>query len=251
MATADLSIICAVSARVFGVFVCLPISDAIQILPRLFLALCFALPLSLQIEPSAEVSWHTPLAEFLVGLIIASPIRVFAEAAEMLGELLDTARGQTIGSVIDPLNGQQVSDMATLLRIASTVLVIQVGGFDRVVEAVRVSYSHLPLAGPIVAEGFLRSILHRGFGIVASACALSSVWLLAYLLSDLAASLLGKVTQGLSFTSTASIVKMVFTIILLLNLLWQPGQVTALARRASRAMAIHPLSADQLGGLWP
>jgi flagellar biosynthesis protein FliR len=229
----DLGYVCAVSARIFGVLVCLPFGDALQSLPRLFLAVCFGVALSSHIELSATPAWHTPLTEFLVGLLLATPIRMFAEAAEMLGELLDTARGQTIGSVVDPLNGQQVSDMASLLRIGATVLVIQVGGFERMLEAVRSSYSYLPLVPPVIPEDFLHSIVTSGLRVVIDGCSLSSVWLLVYLLSDIAAALLSKMMHGVSFVSTASLVKLVMTLVLLVNLLMHPSQVSKIAVRAS------------------
>jgi len=232
----DLGVVCAVSARVFGVLVCLPFGDALQTLPRLFLALCFGVALSSDIELLVAPTWHTPLSEFVVGLLLATPVRIFAEAAEMLGELVDTARGQTIGSVVDPLNGQQVSDMATLLRLGATVLVIQVGGFDRLLEAVRSSYSHLPLTSPQIPEKFLHTLVPTGLGIIVDGCSLSSVWLLAYLLSDIAAALLSKMMNGLSFTSSASLVKLVMTVVLLLNLVMNPVQVTQIAMRASAGL---------------
>ncbi len=233
----DLGTVCATAARIFGVLVCLPIGDALQLLPRLLISLCFGIALSSPLNPQTVLQWHTPLTEFMIGLILAAPIRMFADVAELLGELIDTARGQTIGSVLDPLNGQQVSDMAGILRVGATVLVILVGGFDRVIEEVSASYTYLPLGQAAVPEGMLCSILHKGVALVSSACALSSVWLLVYLLSDLAAALLSKVSPGLSFVSSASVVKMVLTIILLLNLAWHPRQIEDMAKGASTSLA--------------
>lgn len=235
----DLTLIAAASARIFGVLVCLPISDAIQTLPRLFLSICFGAALSQQINQPPFFFWHTPLTEFVVGFILAAPLRIFVEAAEMLGELLDTARGQTIGSVMDPLNGQQVSDMASLLRVGATVLVINLDGFDRAVDAVRSSYAAIP-ASVFFAnnETLLHSIANNGLNLVTSACSLSCVWLLAYLLSDISAAMLARVTQGLSFTNSSSIVKMVLTFLLLGNLLSQPSAVTRLATRVTTTLGI-------------
>jgi flagellar biosynthesis protein FliR len=149
---------------------------------------------------------------------------------------------------MDPLNGQQVSDMASLLRVGATVLVINLGGFDRAVEAVRLSYEAIPVSGFYADETLLRTVAHSGLGLVTGACSLSCVWLLAYLVSDISAAILARVTQGLSFTSTSSIVKMVLTFILFSNLLFHPSEVTRLATKATAMLWIPDSPPDSDGG---
>jgi flagellar biosynthesis protein FliR len=132
---------------------------------------------------------------------------------------------------MDPLNGQQVSDMATLTKLAVTILAIQLGGFDLCVAALRRSYEAFPLGGLELGNDFLTTILRSGLEIIGAALALSSVWLLAYLVTDLTAALFTKVSQGLCFSTTANVVKMALTFLLLLNVMLQPKDVNHFVQR--------------------
>ncbi len=231
MLSVDIFAIAGITARTFGLLISLPTGDALQTLPRLFIAVCFAAALAPGVAMPDEFSWYRLIPEFLIGLLIAAPIRILAESGEMFGEIIDTARGQTIGSVMDPLNGQQVSDMATLTKLAVTILAIQLGGFDLCVAALKRSYDAFPLGGLEVGNDYLTTILRSGLEIVGAALAFSSVWLLAYLVTDLTAALFTKVSQGLCFSTTANVVKMVLTFLLLLNVLLQPKDVTHFVQR--------------------
>ena len=231
MLSVDIFAIAGITARTFGLLISLPTGDALQTLPRLFIAVCFAAALAPSLVMPEQFSWYRLAPEFLIGLLIAAPIRFLAEAGEMFGEIIDTARGQTIGSVMDPLNGQQVSDMATLTKLAITVVAIQLGGFDLCVAALKQSYDFFPLGGLQIGEQFLMSILHSGIGIVGAALSFSSVWLLAYLITDLSAALFTKVCQGLCFSTTANVIKMILTFLLLVNLLMQPKDFVDLVKR--------------------
>ena len=225
MVSIDVLGIAGITARTFGMLISLPTGEGLQTLPRLFIAVCFACALAPALPPAPEFSWYRLAPEFIVGLLIAAPVRFMAEASQMFGELIDTARGQTIGSVIDPLNGQQSSDMATIARVAMVTFAIHLGAFDSCVEALKHSYIALPLGGALLYEGVLSSVLRQGITIVGVALSFSSVWLVAYLITDMATSILSKVTQGIQFTSTGTVIKMVLTFVLLLNLWLNPQEL--------------------------
>jgi flagellar biosynthesis protein FliR len=235
--TIDVMAIAGVSARTFGMLISLPTGDALQTLPRLLISVLFGWAVASTIQLPTEVSALTLALEFMVGFLIAAPLRFLSDAAEMFGEVIDTARGQTIGSVVDPLNGQQGSDMANILRVAVVVLAIQLGGFDRCVEALRASYTSLPLGGVNFDSDVVSGTLRQGLGIVSAALSLSAVWLTAYLAIDLACALMSKVCTGLQFTSTSTLLKMIITFILLLNLLNKPTETIKLI-----ASQTHPVS---------
>ncbi len=227
--------IAGITARTFGMLISLPTGDGLQMLPRLLVAVCFACALAPAIPVNSEFSLVRLGPEFLIGVLLAAPLRFLAEAGEMFGELIDTARGQTIGSVVDPLNGQQASDMASITRLAIVVLAIHLGAIDGSLEALRVSYVALPLGGPLLYESSLTAILRQGVATVGVAVSCCSVWLVAYLVIDIAAGITAKVTQGLQFTSAASIVKMFVTFALFMNLLANPREVCSFISEYSRA----------------
>lgn len=223
--------IAAISARCFGVLVCLPIADGIQHLPRLFIAILFALALS-QGSPAPEgytLFWLGP--EFLIGVLIAAPLRFAAEAGHMFGELIDTARGQLMSSVIDPLNGPQVSDMAAIARLAVVALALHLGALEMCVESLKYSYELYPLDNQMVFEDGIADVLRRAFALLKAAVGLASVWFVSYVAIDIIAALLAKVMQGLSFGSAATIAKMVVTLLLFLNLVAEPQELAEVVKR--------------------
>lgn len=237
MVSIDVLGIAGITARTFGMLISLPTGDGLQILPRLFIAVCFACALAPTVPVDSGFSMLRLAPEFLIGLVIAAPLRFLAEAAEMFGELIDTARGQTIGSVVDPLNGQQTSDMATITRLAMVTLAIHLGAFDRCVEALKVSYVAVPLGGMLIYDGVLTSILRQGVAIVGVALSLSAVWMAAYVVTDIASGVLAKAIQGLQFTSTATVIKMVLTFILLLNVVVHPKEICSIVVRHTHIAA--------------
>lgn len=231
----DVLAIAGITARTFGMLLSLPTGEGLQTLPRLFIAVCFAAALAPLVPAQNGFAIYHVGLEFLIGLLIAVPLRFMAEAAAMFGELIDTARGQTIGSVVDPLNGQQGSDMATLTRLAMITLAIQLGAFERCVEAIAASYDALPIGAALLYEDLLSSILRQGVAIVTVALSFSSTWLVAYLVTDIAAGVMAKVSQGLQFTSTATVVKMIVTFILLMNLLVNPQEISTFVLKHIRS----------------
>lgn len=143
----------------------------------------------------------------------------------MFGELLDTARGQTIGSVVDPLNGQQNSDMASIARLGVVALALHMGALELMMETLKRSYILFPLGGELLAEDLLLDTVRRGFALIGVAIGFSTIWLVAYLMIDLVCAMFSKMVQGMYFTSTAGVAKLVITMFLLTNLLAEPHEL--------------------------
>lgn len=219
------------AARVFGVLVSLPIGDGLQTLPRLFISLCFGAALAGNIETSIELQWYRLPLEFLIGVVLALPVRILADSLEMFGEILDTARGQMVSSINDPLNGARVSDMASLFRIAGMIVAIHVGAIEQVLISVRNSYGHTPSLPWGLEHDCLLSITAICSAIVSASLSLSSVWLLAYLIVDLSSALLARTMHGLQFTSVGTVLKLTLTFILIGNAIAHPqGALPMLSR---------------------
>lgn len=209
----------AVAARMFGILVGLPLGESLQMTPRLFIAALWGAALV------PEHGWYLTLpparcgSEFLIGLVLAMPLRFLIESAAMFGELLDTARGQTIASITDPLNGQQVSDLTTIVRVGVTTFAVYLGAFDHLISLARGSYGMIPYGGPVFDHEALMGLTRGGVVVMEASILLSSTWLVGYLLCDLVCALLSKVLQGLSFSSTGALVKLALTVALMINLL--------------------------------
>jgi flagellar biosynthesis protein FliR len=221
----NLAIIGLVAARIFALLTVLPFDSSINGGRRLFLALCFAVPFCGIAGSDVTVSAFALCRELLIGLLVGTPVRVLVESAEMLGEIIDTGRGQTIGSVMDPLNGQQGSELAKVFRVGALCLFIQVGGLERFIDAVGASFSLMPINTSVQSIDGVRYLLHGGVHLVATTLSLSASWLASFLLVDTFLAAIARVSQGFSFSSTSMWLKFIATAVLLLNLAYSPDEL--------------------------
>jgi flagellar biosynthesis protein FliR len=104
------------------------------------------------------------------------------------------------------------------------------------VEALKASYDAVPLGVALLYDDLLSSVLRQGVAIVSVALSFSSVWLVAYLVTDIAAGIMAKVSQGLQFTSTATVIKMVITFTLFMNLLGNPQEICSFILQHTRSL---------------
>lgn len=230
----------AVSCRSFGCVLSLPFGDALSPFSRLFLSLGLALLIVPAFHVSPDVGVVGCLLEFVIGFLIGAPLRVVVDASEMVGELLDTARGQTISAVNDPLNGQGGSDAAIVAKVGATALALWGGGLDLVIVGLADSLNALPVGAFVnserLAEGVLRSFT-RSMTIAVSA---SAVWLGAYLLVEVGCAMASKLVQGLSFSQVSGVAKMLITF-LVLHQLVTSGGVQITGRGISSVLLLPPV----------
>lgn len=205
----------AVAARCFGLIVCLPFGETIQSLPRIFLAVGCAWAILPSVEIEHEISHLSYAWEFIVGILLGAPLRFVADVGEMFGELLDTARGQTIGSVVDPLNGQAVSDLAVVCRSAIAAIALHLGALELSVEQLVQSYTMIPLGAPLSGIECAADVLSRGLSLIGVVLGISALWFAAFLMTDIVAALAARMVKGIQFSLMASIVKSLLTFSLL------------------------------------
>jgi flagellar biosynthesis protein FliR len=112
-----------------------------------------------------------------------------------------------------------VSDLTTIVRVGVTTFAVYLGAFEHLLSVVRSSYVMLPYGSSFVNPVALAGIMRGGLQVMEASVLLSSTWLVGYLLCDLVCALLSKVLQGLSFSTTGAVMKLILTIMLLINLL--------------------------------
>jgi type III secretion system export apparatus protein len=203
----------ALSLRAFGFLLALPFGDALNTFPRFFIAVGLGWITSRVIDEPGEIQGVSLLFEFVIGFLIGAPLRFVVDVSESIGEVIDTARGQTISAVIDPLHGQGSSNLSVLAKngaiffaLVSGALEVSLRGF---VEVARV----LPPGELLLNGGFVRAVARGGVVIISEGLMLASVWLGAFLLADLVCALASRLVSGLSFTQTGAILKMFITFI--------------------------------------
>lgn len=229
----------AIVFRCFGFIVSLPLGDALSTVPRLFVALAFAFALSSSAVFATDLHPAALIFEFAIGFVLGAPLRFVADVSEMVGELIDTARGQTISSVIDPLHGQGSSDVATLAKVGATALAIYSGALNAAVDGLAYSFSVVPVGHLVVDDSLARSVLKTGLFLLGEGLRISAVWMAAFLLIDMGCALAARLFSGLSFSQTGGVVKMVTTFLLLIVLLTEGARVSR--GRLHELLQVRPL----------
>jgi type III secretion protein T len=230
------------------------LGEALSTFPRFLIAVGLSLVISPSLAVEGEISSLSLLTEFVIGFVLGAPLRFVADMSEMIGELLDTARGQTISAVLDPLQGHGGSDLATLAKLSSVAVALMCGALEVVVRALDRSVEVVPLGSSAFEPSLLRGVARSGAFLLGEGMRVCAVWVGAFLLIDVTCSLLSRVVSGLAFTQTAALLKMLVVFLLLLVFLMEGERLSA--DRISRVVApwgwgegAPPLAAVE-GGFW-
>lgn len=216
------------SARAFGFMLSLPLGDAVSTLPRLAVSavLGYALSASSEIPQGASTAFAG--MEFAIGYILGYPFRFVTDLSDLVGELLDAARGQTLASIVDPLNGPSASDLAAVMRLAACALALYCGALVSGSHALQLSYEMLP-AGALPHVELLSARTLAVAGSVVSALAGAFVTFVgAFIGVDLIAVLCSRVCSHLSFGTLSQLAKFLILVFIGVALLVTWGHEVAL-----------------------
>jgi len=138
----------------------------------------------------------------------------------MFGELVDTARGQTIGAVTDPLGTGAQSDLANIARISTLVWCLTCGGLESAVRALAESFEVFRpgcgFAG--IGQALFAGELSTLGGMAVSSLNLTLAWCGAYLMIEVLLGLCGQVVTRVGFSTSGHLLKIVITYVLLFML---------------------------------
>jgi flagellar biosynthesis protein FliR len=247
-----LLLLCAVSARCFGLLLSLPVGDSIQALPRLLLAVGLGWCLMPIAAPSAAAIAPVSCAwEFVLGLLIGAPLRFVSDAAEMFGELIDSARGQTISAVVDPLNGQTPSDLAAVCRTAAIGLALSLGALDVLVRSLAQSFALFPAGCGLAGVEGADALARWGLAVVGVSLRLSAIFFGAFVMVDLVAGIAARLLKGVQFVTASGIAKAALTFFLLAVLAQAIQQVpqSRLMNALTAPWSIGPNVSSAAGGI--
>jgi type III secretion protein T len=99
--------------------------------------------LAQSVSPMSHYVWIV-CVELTVGMVIGFCASIPFWLLDMAGFLIDTLRGASIASMLNPLLGQQSSPFGILFSQVFTLIFFVCGGFNILVEAVCASYLVLP-----------------------------------------------------------------------------------------------------------
>ena len=186
----------------------------------LLLSLSGLLAVSVSDRASLDYQMLTRLpAEFLLGLILILPALMIVNVAELLGELYDFARGQTLASAYDPTLGQSISSSAQLFRQIATIFLLTAPGLGITLGSYFHSLDYLPKADLLLAqsaavgEWAIRYICLWLSLLARTALPLTFVFLSV----DLALGFIARVLPSLSVATEGFVLKSALGLVLLLN----------------------------------
>jgi flagellar biosynthesis protein FliR len=216
----------ALALRSFGFIVSLPLGEALSTVPRFLLAVGLAVALHPIATVSGELSALSLVVEFAVGFVLGAPLRFVVDVSEMVGELIDTSRGQTISAVLDPLNGQGTSDLAVLAKNSAVVCALTFGALEISVRGLAQSVSVIPIGTVLHDVSFVHGLLRSAIFLLVEGMRICAVWVGAFLLVDLGCALASRLVSGLSFAQSGGVLKMIVTFILLMVFLRGGGRLS-------------------------
>ena len=151
----------------------------------------------------------------MLGLLIGAPLRFVSDAAEMFGELVDSARGQTIGAVVDPLNGQSPSDLAAVCRTGAVGLALSLGALDELVRSLAHSFEIFPAGSWLKGVEGADALARWGLAVVGVSLKIAAIFFGAFVMVDLVAGIAARLLKGVQFVTVSAIAKAALTFFLL------------------------------------
>lgn len=216
----------ALALRSFGFVVSLPLGEALSAFPRFLLAVGLAVALHPIAIISGELSALSLVVEFAIGFVLGAPLRFVVDVSEMVGELIDTSRGQTISAVLDPLHGQGSSDLAVIAKNSVVVCALTFGALEVSLSALAQSVSVLPIGTFIHDESLVHGLLKASTFLLVEGMRICAVWVGAFLLIDLGCAIASRLVSGLSFSQSGGVLKMIVTFVLLMVFLSEGGRLS-------------------------
>lgn len=190
--------------RAVGFLALLPLGDRLGgSVRKIVLALMLAFVCIGNADQKVVVSGFGVVTEFLVGLVLCLPCALLINCSEMLGEMFDTGRGQTIGSIYDPLTGSSSSVMSRFARYYVWAVLLAAGGFEYLIGGFAASFQVLPVASlPFDAlAAFGGRMMSLILQMLSGLLIVYLSWAILYLLVDTAAAFWARVMPQVPFFS--------------------------------------------------
>nr|ELR5114508.1 type III secretion system export apparatus subunit SctT [Providencia stuartii] len=116
---------------------------------------CVTIYIALGLWPflsAREIAWdeisfvEVVMYELAIGLVIALILALPFMIANVIGELIDTQRGETISSIVDPASGTEASELAVFISYIVCMVFLSQGGMLVLAKTFAQSYQLLPFA---------------------------------------------------------------------------------------------------------
>lgn len=212
--------------RPLGAFLLIPIFSSSNLggaLIRNALLLVISVPL-LPVYPQwllpSTGAWGYILliaGEISIGLVIGFCAAIPFWALDMAGFLIDTLRGSSMASVLNPLLGSQSSLFGLLFTQVFSVLFLMGGGFNELLTALYKSYDILPPGGSLhFGPGAMKFVGQQWQLMYELFLRFSMPAMVIILLVDMAMGLINRSAQQLNVFFLAMPIKSAFVLLMLI-----------------------------------
>ncbi len=216
--------------RPFGALLMVPLFKPTTLggsLARNALVLMIALPLlpmydswpaltHLSTSHATRVVWIVA-GELCVGVMIGFCAAVPFWALDMAGFLIDTMRGASMASVLNPLLGQSSSLFGIVFSQVFSVLFLVLGGFNTLIEAIYRSYVTLPPGEVFNLSSKALAFLTHEWQLMYELCLRFSMpAMVAILLVDMALGLINRSAQQLNVFFLSMPIKSAFALLMVI-----------------------------------
>lgn len=117
-----LALVCFLPTEIFST------GFGLRLLLSVLLAIC-GMPKTLQV---IEINSFTYMQELLFGFLCALPLLLLVQACDLFGDLFESVRGQTSGSIADPLFSGETSHMALFCKTVAILILISAGALEMI-----------------------------------------------------------------------------------------------------------------------
>jgi len=159
-------------------------------------------------------------SEAAFGAFLVLPTVLIIQGAAMCGAFFDLARGQSVGSLYDPLFESQESPTIILAQQGAWVHLVGIGALGEIFVAYVKSFMAIPTlfsAGTELSQLATQAI-HLFSGILGGALSYFGVWIACFLLIDCAFVFIGKCVPQLSLTGELFQIKSALGFLLMVRL---------------------------------
>jgi len=195
--------------RIAGVFAIAPVLGA-RTVPRplrLVLALLMTL-LLLPVLPAAPVItlfsadwWLETAHQLALGVAMGFVVMVVFEAVVMGGELISYGMGLSFAQLVDPLRGAGTPVVGQMLMVLATLLFLSLHGHLRLLEALALSFEHMPIGQTALNAEAWHSLVLWGGQIFSAGLQIALPVMMALLLANLAFGVMSRSAPALSAMS--------------------------------------------------
>jgi flagellar biosynthetic protein FliR len=153
--------------------------------------------------------------ELLIGLAFAFAIAVVFAALSIAGSILDTLVGFSLGSLIDPITGQQSPVLTQLYGLVGILIFIAIGGDTWMIRGLAETYELVPLLA-FPSLGALVGGANAAFtGIFVSALQIAAPVLIAVTITDAAFGIVSRVAPQMNVFAVGMPAKIIVALMIL------------------------------------